>query len=207
MYFQKLIFNGKQDISLQSGFCSVWNALLIIFNCFSDDSPFFVPYVRLRCPFHVSNRPGHCSHSGQAIIQPTPTPSSPLSPCPLPLWHLTLNTFRNSTPVFLLQKQNISQTQWCARFKKATLTNVHFTQSNASFGRLDVANLNKNNPCLLLYSKHSKTGASSNGCHKSCCYVSKYCPREKNQEKVKKENAREMPPSHFLWWQIIKVPT
>ena len=81
MYFQKLIFNGKQDISLQSGFCSVWNALLIIFNCFSDDSPFFVPYVRLRCPFHVSNRPGHCSHSGQAIIQPTPpTPRRLLAP-------------------------------------------------------------------------------------------------------------------------------
>ena len=29
--------------------------------CFSDDSPFFVPYVRLRCLFHMSNGPGHCS--------------------------------------------------------------------------------------------------------------------------------------------------
>ena len=64
-------------------------------------------------------------------------------------------------------------------------TNLHFTQSNASFGRQLAAckSEQKQSQPLFLVSpyiqKHSKTGPRSNGYHKSFCFVSKYCPWKK----------------------------
>ena len=132
--------------------------------------------------------------TGHNSAYPThpPPPSSPLSPCPLPLWHLTLNTFRNSTPVFLLQKQNISQTQWCARFKKATLTNVHFTQSNASFGRLDVANLNKNNFDSILVSSYIQNTQKRGQALMAVTSHVVMFPNIVHEKKIKKKSRKKM---------------
>ena len=95
---------------------------------------------------------GHCSHCGPAIMQ---TPAPPLIPSQ------PLRTKPPSTLPSALLPSGISR--WILLeiplrnffYKSKTLaspspvmdtcTNLHFTQSNASFGRLDVANLNKNN--------------------------------------------------------------
>ena len=129
------------------------------------------------------NRPSCRPLAPSKTPPPAPEAWAPPPPyiCPPPLWQLTLNTFRNSAPEFLLQKQNISQAPWWSLVQISILRSqmLHLAAS------LLLANLNKNNPNLsslsLLYiQKHSKTGPRSNGYHKSCCFVSKYCPWKKS---------------------------
>ena len=60
-------------------------------------------------------------------------------------------------------------------------------------------------PCLNLYSTHSKTGPSSNGCHKSYCYVSKYCPSKIFREKSGKKILGKCFLPSLHWWCAMQI--
>ena len=62
-------------------------------------------------------------------------------------------------------------------------------------------------PCLNLYSTHSKTGPSSNSCHKSCCYLSEYCPSKTFRKKSGKKILGKcfLPIPTFHWWHVMQI--
>ena len=187
--------------------------------CFSDDSPFFLPFVRLRdvcavCQMgrvtapiavewqlcrhtssktHTSPPPHSMSHTlpttNLAGTTPSPLPlatfsPNTLTPCrqptmaqlhlsirPFPLWHLTLNTFGNSTPECLFQKQNTRQAVlyapiWEWHLNKSPFYAVRrFIWPLACCCKSGQEQSWADYLCLSLYSKHSTTGPRFLGCH------------------------------------------
>ena len=90
-------------------------------------------------------------------------PTSPFHP-PFPLWHLTLNTFGNSTPECLFQKQNTRQAVlyapiWEWHSNKSPFYAVRrFIWPLACCCKSGQEQSSADYLCLSLYSKHSTTG-------------------------------------------------
>ena len=92
-----------------------------------------------------------------------------------------------------------------------TCTNLHFTQSNASFGRLDVANLNKNNSGLPSLSQLIFNPLKNWAKLQWLSQVMLLCFQILSQliffGKVRKENSWQMFSSlpTFQWWHVRQI--
>ena len=126
-------------------------------------------------PSHLANNQS-CWHNSLPPPLATFSPNT-LTPCrqptmaqlhlsirPFPLWHLTLNTFGNSTPECLFQKQNTRQAVWYAPIwewhsnKSPFYAVRRFIWPLACCCKSGQEQSSADYLCLSLYSKHSTTG-------------------------------------------------